>query len=205
MQLMAQIASEADIASIERSIKRDASLGLTLLRLVNTPAAGVTQHIDSLGQALTLLGRRQLQRWLQILLYAEPGRAGHATSPLLMLATTRGKLLELMTEKLHPDNRGMVDTAFTVGIMSLMDTLFGLPMEKILEQISVADEVRDALLSRSGVYGDMLKLVECIEHIKESGPQIVVLLKMLHLSSDEFYELQLNAFEWSDSISRSTS
>jgi EAL and modified HD-GYP domain-containing signal transduction protein len=205
MQLMAQIASEADIASIERTIKRDASLGLTLLRLVNTPAAGVAQHIDSIGQALTVLGRRQLQRWLQILLYAEPGKAGHATSPLLMLATTRGKLLELMTEKLHPDNRSMADTAFTVGVMSLMDTLFGLPMEKILEQFSVADEVKDALLSRNGVYGDMLKLAECIEHIKESGPQIVQLLKTLRLSSEEFNELQLNAFEWSDSVSRSTS
>jgi EAL and modified HD-GYP domain-containing signal transduction protein len=204
MQLMAQLASSADIADIERSIKRDASLGLTLLRLVNAPAAGVTQHIDSLGQALMILGRRQLQRWLQILLYAEPGRAGHATSPLLILATTRGKLLELMAEKLHPDNRNMADIAFTVGIMSLMDTLFGLRMEKILEQISVADEVKDALLFRSGVYGDMLKLVECIEHIKEAGPQIVSLLKKLQLSSDEFYELQLNAFEWSDSISRST-
>lgn len=204
MQLILQLAAEADNAEIERSVKRDASLSLTLLRMVNTPAAGVSQRIDSIGQALLVLGRRHLQRWLQILLYAEPGKAGSSTSPLLMLATTRGRLLELMAQKLTPDDRTKADIAFTVGIMSLMDTLFGLPMEKTLEKISVADEVRQALLSRSGMYGDMLKLVECIEHINESGSQVVPLLKKLGLSSDEFNALQVAAFEWSESISRST-
>lgn len=205
MQLMTQIISDADTAEIERSIKKEASLGWTLLRLVNTPAAGITQRIDSLGQALVVLGRRQLQRWLQILLYADPGKSNLAASPLLTLATTRGKLLELMAERLQPGNRNMADIAFTVGIMSLMDTLLALPMAKILQQISVADEVKSALLTRDGIYGDMLTLVECIEHIEEAGPQIVPLLKKLNFSSEDFYELQLAAFEWTDSIARSAS
>jgi EAL and modified HD-GYP domain-containing signal transduction protein len=205
MQLMSQIISDADTADIERSIKKEASLGWTLLRLVNTPAAGITQRIDSLGQALVVLGRRQLQRWLQILLYADPGKGSLAASPLLTLATTRGKLLELMAERLQPGNRNMADIAFTVGIMSLMDTLFGMPMEKILLQISVADEVKDALLTRGGIYGDMLKLAECIEHIEEAGPQVMPLLGKLQLSSEDFYAIQLAAFEWTDSIARSAS
>jgi EAL and modified HD-GYP domain-containing signal transduction protein len=202
MQLLMQIVAEADTTEIERSIKQDASLSFTLLRLVNTPAAGVTQRIDSVGQALMVLGRRRLQHWLQILLYAQPGKANSATAPLLTLATTRGKLLELMVEKLEPGNRTMADIAFTVGIMSLMDTLFGLPMEKILEQIKVADDVSKALLFRKGIFGDMLKLVEYIENVEEAGPLVVPLLKKLRLSSDQFYALQLTAFEWSDKVSR---
>lgn len=204
VQLMSQILSDADTADIERIIKHDASLGFSLLRLVNTPAVGVTQRIDSISQALIVLGRRQLQRWLQILLYAEPGKTNSATAPLLMLATTRGKLLELMAEKLQPGNRAMADIAFTVGMMSLMDTLFGLPMEKILEQIKVADDVRDALLLRKGTFGDMLKLVECTEQVEKGGSLVVPLLNKLQLSSDQFYALQIAAFEWSDNISRST-
>ncbi len=204
MQLMAQIVADADGAEIERSIKQDASLSLSLLRLVNTPAAGVLQHIDSIGQALLVLGRRQLQRWLQILLYAETGKPRAAASPLLALAATRGRLLELTAAKIQPDNRNMADIAFTVGIMSLMDALFGLPMERILTELSVADEVRDALLSRKGIYGDMLKLAESVEHLKEAGPQVSALLHKLNLSSEEFYALQVAAFEWSDSISHST-
>jgi EAL and modified HD-GYP domain-containing signal transduction protein len=204
MQLMAQVVSRADITDIERSIKQDASLVLTLLRLVNTPAAGVPQRIDSLRQALEILGREQLQHWLQILLYADPGKSKGATSPLLALATSRGKLLELIAGKINPGDRDMAGAAFTVGIMSLMDALFGLPMETILERFSVADEVKQALLSRSGVYGDMLNLVEGIERINGSASTVAPLLKKLHLSVDEFYSLQLKAFEWSDTVSQST-
>src|SRR5471032_2144068 len=93
MQLMTLVTSDVDNLEIERAIKRDVSLALNLLRLVNTPAVGARQRIDSLSQAVTILGRRQLQRWLQIMLYAEPSKRGHSMTPLLMLATTRGRLL----------------------------------------------------------------------------------------------------------------
>ncbi|WP_019140730.1 EAL and HDOD domain-containing protein [Noviherbaspirillum massiliense] len=202
MQLISQLAADADTAEIERSIKQDASLVLTLLRMVNTPAAGVMQRIDSLGQALIVLGRRQLQRWLQVLLYADPRKTGRAAPPLLVLATTRGRLLELMAQHARPDQRAVADIAFTVGIMSLMDALFGLPMENILEKISVADEVRQALLHRSGIYGDMLKLAEHIENINEAGPMVLPLLAKLNISGEQFNKLQIAAFEWSESISR---
>ncbi|MDB5795799.1 MAG: hypothetical protein JWR25_2178 [Noviherbaspirillum sp.] len=204
MKLMAEVASDAELEDIEHSIKRDASLSFTLLRLVNSRSSTTTHRIDSIGQALNVLGRSRLQRWLQILLYAKPGKSNSAASPLLVLATTRGKLLELMAEKIQPGNRTMADIGFTVGIMSLMDTLFGLPMFKIIDQIKVAEDVKAALLFREGVFGDMLTLVEHVENIKEAGSLPVALLKKLRLSSDQFYALQLAAFEWSDTVSRTT-
>jgi c-di-GMP phosphodiesterase len=202
MRLMGLLNSDAENTDIERVIKHDASLSLTVLRMVNSPALGTGYRIDSLGQALMVLGRRQLQRWLQILLYAEPTKAVGALSPLLVLATTRGKLLELMTNKLKPGNRGMADTAFTVGIMSLMDTLFSSPMEKILEQIAVADTVNDALLSRSGIYGEMLTLVEYMENLEEAGALLMPALQKLQLSSEDIHAMQLSAYEWSEQVSR---
>ncbi|HCE10372.1 MAG TPA: EAL domain-containing protein [Oxalobacteraceae bacterium] len=202
VRLMNLVLADADTVEIERLIKHDASLGLNLLRLVNTPAFLITQRVESLGQALALLGRRQLQRWLQILLYAESGKADGFTSPLLMLATTRGKLLELIAQKTKPGNRTIADVAFTVGIMSLMDALFNSPMEKILEQITVPDEVKEALLYRSGTYGEMLRLAEYTEHLEEAGQMLPPALKRLQLTNDELYAMQVAAFEWSDSISR---
>lgn len=201
MNLMTLIAADAETSHIEQNIKKDASLVLTLLRLANTPGLGVTQRIDSLNQALTVLGRRQLQRWLQIILYAEHSKGMHFSSPLLQLATTRGKLLELITEKLHPGNRAMGDTAFTVGIMSLMDTLFSQSMQQILGQVSVVDEVSDALLYRKGFYGDVLKLAEYIERIEQAGDLLMPTLQKLGLSIEDLYALQLTAFEWSNNIS----
>lgn len=199
MQLMSLVLADADTIEIERAIKHDASLGLNLLRLVNTPAFLIAQRVESLGQALALLGRRQLQRWLQILLFAESGKGDGFTSPLLMLATTRGKLLELIAQKTRPGNHTVADIAFTVGIMSLMDALFGSPMEKILEQITVPDEVKEALLYRSGTYGELLRLAEYTEG---SGQILPPALERLQLTSEELYAMQLAAYEWSDSISR---
>jgi EAL and modified HD-GYP domain-containing signal transduction protein len=202
MELMTLVTSDADNIDIERAIKRDVSLALNLLRLVNTPAVGARQRIDSLSQAVTLLGRRQLQRWLQIMLYAEPSKRGHSMTPLLMLATTRGRLLELLAGKLRPSQRHVADIAFTVGIMSLMDTLFGMPMADILAQIPVNDDVSQALLYRDGFYGDLLKLAECIERIEEMDEHIVPALRNLAMSTDELVELELAAFEWSDNVVR---
>ncbi|USX20037.1 EAL domain-containing protein [Oxalobacteraceae bacterium OTU3REALA1] len=202
MELMTLVTSDADNIDIERAIKRDVSLALNLLRLVNTPAVGARQRIDSLSQAVTLLGRRQLQRWLQIMLYAEPSKRGHSMTPLLMLATTRGRLLELLAGKLRPSQRHVADIAFTVGIMSLMDTLFGMPMAEILAQIPVNDDVSQALLYRDGFYGDLLKLAECIERIEEMDEHIVPALRNLAMSTDELVELELAAFEWSDNVVR---
>ncbi|KQV88567.1 diguanylate phosphodiesterase [Massilia sp. Root351] len=202
MELMTLVTSEADNLEIERAIKRDVSLALNLLRLVNTPAVGARQRIDSLSQAVTILGRRQLQRWLQIMLYAEPSKRGHSMTPLLMLATTRGRLLELLAHKLRPSQRHAADIAFTVGIMSLMDTLFGIPMSDILAQIPVSDEVQDALMFRGGFFGDLLKLAECIEQIEDMEHKIVPTLRDLAVSTDELVELEMAAFEWSDNVVR---
>jgi len=202
MELMTLVTSDADNPEIERAIKRDVSLALNLLRLVNTPAVGARQRIDSLSQALNLLGRRQLQRWLQIMLYAEPSKRGHSMTPLLMLATTRGRLLELLATKLRPSDRHAADVAFTVGIMSLMDTLFGMPMHEILGQIPVIDTVAAALLDRTGFYGELLKLAESLERIEELDHQIVPTLRALAMTSGELVELELAAFEWSDNVVR---
>ncbi len=203
MQLMSLVTSDADSSEIERTIKRDISLGLNLLRLVNSPAIGTRRKIDSLSQALMILGRRQLQRWLQIILYAEPSRNGHNMSPLLSLATTRGRLLELLTEKLMPGQRALADQAFTIGIMSLMDALFSLPMAELLEQVPVAEEVSAALMHRQGFCGELLKLIEYLEQIKECENKLPQLLKKLTLSNEDLVEIEMEAFQWSDSITTS--
>ena len=200
VQLMGLITADADNDIIETAIKEDASIGLTLLRLVNSPGAGASHTIGSLSQALIVLGRRQLQRWLQVVLYSEPGKSSHSTSPLLAMATTRGKLLELIAEKLAPGNRAIADTAFTVGIMSLMDTLFGQPMVDMVEQITMSDEVAGALLQREGFLGDLLTLAEHIERLDESCDLLMSILARLNLTSEDLNEVQLVAFEWSNQV-----
>lgn len=195
LRLLDLINSDADDSEIEMAVKRDASVGLNLLRLVNTPAAGSASRIDSLGEAINKLGRDRLQRWLQILLYSKPGGKVELNSPLLQMATTRGKLMELMAQHLHPGMRAYADTGFTVGIMSLMDALFSMSMQDVLETVEVPDEVRAALLERGGELGEMLRVVELLENPNE-GAALTKALKKLGISVRQVREIELRAFEW---------
>ncbi|MBJ7309034.1 EAL and HDOD domain-containing protein [Rugamonas sp. CCM 8940] len=195
LHLLDLLGADADSHVIERSVKHDALISLNLLRLVNTPSVGARFRINSVGHALVVLGRRQLQRWLQILLYVKSGQRQEFTSPLLQMATTRGKTIELMMEKLRPGQRVSADIGFTVGIMSLMDTLFSIQMSDVLDSVNVLDEVRQALLHRAGDYGSMLSLIEHIE-LAERGPTLAKMLHELRLSPAELYEIQLAAFDW---------
>jgi c-di-GMP phosphodiesterase len=205
LELMKLVTSDVDNADVERAVKRDVSVAMNLLRLVNTPAVGARQRIDSVSQALIVLGRRQLQRWLQIMLYAEPGTRGHNQTPLLMLATTRGRLMELLAQRLRPGQRYLAEIAFTAGIMSLMDVLFGIPMADIVEQIPVGDEISDALLRRGGFFGELLKLAECIESPDSHDGHddgVLPALRGLAISGDDMVELEMAAFQWSDAVVR---
>jgi EAL and modified HD-GYP domain-containing signal transduction protein len=195
LNLLELIGSGADNLTIEHAVKRDALLSLNLLRLVNSRAAGTSRRIDSVSQALVQLGRGQLRRWLQILLYTSPGSKVELNSPLLQLATTRGKLLELMTMQVRPGDTASADTAFTVGIMSLMDAMFALPMDEILERVEVADEVRAALLDRKGDYGLMLTVAELLEG-PGSGRKLGEVLRKLGLKVKQVRDIELAAFNW---------
>ncbi|SNS16545.1 EAL and modified HD-GYP domain-containing signal transduction protein [Noviherbaspirillum humi] len=204
VDLLTLVVAEADDAAIEKAIKRDISLCINLLRLANTPFVGTGGCIDSIAQALRVLGRDQLRRWLQIMLYADATPQKQRRDPLLILATTRARMLELLAQQHQPGDLAMAETAFTIGMVSLMDALFGMPMVEVLCNIPVSDAVGQALLERHGVYGDMLCLVECTEQPHPDLALMSELLGRLRLRVDDLYRAQLDAFGWSESVSRRT-
>jgi hypothetical protein len=74
---------DADTSEIENAFKHEPGLTLDLLRLTNSAASGLTTRITSLRHAIAVLGRRQLQRWLQLLIYAnaDSGKGPRARTP----------------------------------------------------------------------------------------------------------------------------
>jgi EAL and modified HD-GYP domain-containing signal transduction protein len=196
LRLLDLINSNADSEAIEAVVKRDTLLSLNLLRLVNSHLTGTSGgHIESVSQALAQLGRSQLQRWLQILLYSGLEGQVELDSPLLQMATTRGRLLELMTLTLRPGDVEAANTAFTIGIMSLMDALFSVPMRELLDKVEVSTEVRAALMERGGDFGAMLQVAEGLEK-KECTRGLTQALGRLGLSTKQLRDIELAAFDW---------
>jgi len=162
IRLMGLVLEDAETPELEAVFKHEPGLTVNLMRLTNSVATGVRTKVTSLRHAITVLGRRQLQRWLQLLLYTTPGSV-QVASPLLQLAATRGRLMELLAGKLHPGKRDFEDRSFMVGIMSLMPALMGAAMEDILHGLNLPTEVREALETGGGELGIALALTQALE------------------------------------------
>jgi len=196
MRLLGLVQNDAETSDIEQVFKHDPSLSYNLLRLVNSVAMGIPNKISSLKQALVVLGRQQLQRWLQLLLFVN--QAGDLHSPLLELAATRGKLMELLAIALAQRDKDLHDRAFMTGIMSLLDTLLGMPMEEVVQQVNLAGEVEKALLSHEGWLGELLLLVEKLE--QNDFDTAAEILARLGLRQSDLVQAQLEAMRWANEI-----
>ncbi len=162
-RLLGLVLEDADTARLEAIFKPEPGLTLNLMRLTNSAASGVRQKITSVRHAITVLGRRQLQRWLQLLVYADTSAQGGAPGPLMQLAATRGRFLELLAGQLMGADGDLADRAFMTGIMSLMPTLLHVPIGEILKGLNVSADVRAALEAGEGMLGRMLQLAEALE------------------------------------------
>ena len=164
IQLINLARRDADSARIEEGIKREPALAVNLLRIVNSVGYGLTRRISSLRQAITVLGRRQLQRWLQLMLMAPDGKTPDTSrSPLLQVAALRGRMMEILIEQSHLRDNVLSDQAFITGIMSMMPAALGLPMKEIFAQISLEPQIVRALIAQEGILGKTLALLECYD------------------------------------------
>src|SRR3984957_14984760 len=125
LRLLALLASDAGIIELEAELKRNPSVVVQLLRLVNSSAFGLGRNIASLREAIIAAGTRQIARWAQLLLYADGGDLPWRSDPLVQLAGTRSRFMELAARWLRPSDEDFADAAFMTGIFSLVHVVLG--------------------------------------------------------------------------------
>ena len=145
LKLLNIVDRDGDNREIEAVLREEPKLSYNLLRLVNSVTVGARMHIHNFSQAITILGRRQLQRWLQLLVYANNLSENNAPNPLMQLAAYRGHLLELLSRSMDPGNQKNSDNAFMAGLFSMLDVLLNMPMSEILKELSLDEAVSRAL------------------------------------------------------------
>ncbi len=203
LQAIEQLSADVDSEPLADTIKQNADLGLNLLRLVNSAAMGRAVNVASVAEAVAYLGRRQLRRWLTLLLFAgadsEPG-----SSALLQTAAVRGRLMEnivgLASRESDPhSDRQVADRAFLVGMLSLADALLGVPRTELLETMSLEPEIHAALLHGEGDLGAFLAIAEGIERL--DVPEISKHLDRYELGTPELRQALLDAYVWVNGLS----
>lgn len=199
LKLLQQLTMGASIEMIEIFFKENPGLSYNMLKLVNSVALGMREKIKTLRHAILMLGMNQLRRWTQLSLFA-----GHDSRsinhPLLEMAAVRGRLMEIMLRQLAgraaSDERA--EAAFMVGILSLLDVLFETPMDEIIANLNLNDDVSSALLKREGQLGKLLMLTEKLEVTDFDA--VTVLLGECGVSLEQLLTAQLEAFNWRSSI-----
>jgi len=200
-KLLSLILDDAATVTLEAAVKSDSNLTYNLLKLVNSVGVGAGQKVDTLAKAIMVIGRRQLQRWLQLLLYSINDK-DQTSSPLMQLAATRAKILEIVCRCLHNHDTALQERAFITGSFSLLDTLLSMPMSDIVAKLSLHDDVKLALTRREGLLGGLLKLIETLETGDFAGVE-QQLEHLPGLDAAQLNEAQMAAIRWVSSLNES--
>ncbi len=160
LRLLALLSRDAGILELEAELKLNPSVVVQLLRLVNSSAFGLGRNIASLREAIIATGTRQIARWAQLLLYADSGDLPWRADPLVELAGTRSRFMELAANWLRPSDDDFADAAFMTGIFSLVHVVLGSSPATVLEKLGLAPQIREAIVSRSGALGTLLRIAE---------------------------------------------
>lgn len=143
--------------TLEDSISADPVLTFQLLRIVNSASVGA-RGVTSIGHALRLIGRSALLKWLALAIAASRRSTNDIDALLVQQAVERARLCE----QLAGSGRD-AGTLFLVGLFSLLDAVFRVPIEDLLSRVALAEEARDALTERTGPYASALEFAESYE------------------------------------------
>lgn len=193
LELFNLVRKEAPLDDVELVLKKDAALGLSLLRIINSAAMGLRQPVTSLRQVVQLMGYQKLARWAAMLMTSA---SQSSTSLLGASAVVRGRMMELLAQ--HNMSVDEAGSAFLVGLLSQLDRMLGTPMATLLDRLALDVDVSAALLERSGKFGDMLSLVVACESDDESA--FVEAFARLGYTNRQINMAHLEALAWGDSV-----
>jgi c-di-GMP-related signal transduction protein len=146
-----------DFGRMEEIIKSDPALCHRLLRYLNSCGLCRGARFTSIHHALTLLGEKELRKWVAVACDS-PTAAGCSITALAS-ALLRARFGELLAPKLGCRAYDM----FIVGLLSLMDTLMGISLERVVSQVRVSPESAAGLLGQDTSLRGLLQLVVAYE------------------------------------------
>jgi len=195
LKLMRLLDEDADLAEIEKTIRKSAGLTYKLLLLVNSVGIGTCNKIESVRHAITIIGRHQIKRWVQLALFAGDDSRG-MENPLVEMAAVRASIMENLACQ-HPvlkDDRESAEKAFIVGILSILDSIYEVPMDDVLRSLNLSEDIRDALVSHAGEFGRLLHVAKQLELMEYDT--VVSSIGSTGLTLDNVLQAQVNAYAW---------
>ena len=128
---MPQVVSKPELEprEIENAIKSEASLCYRLLRYMNSAVFGFSNEIHSVRHALSILGEREVRRWVRLVVTLSAGQ--NKSSELVLPALVQARFCELLSPKIQHGESDL----FLLGLLSMMDSILEIPMTEVLDNV----------------------------------------------------------------------
>ncbi|WP_226085862.1 EAL and HDOD domain-containing protein [Mesobacillus sp. S13] len=189
---------EPDLEKIKDVIEKDISLSYKLLRLINNPVFRPRNEVSSIKQAIILLGLNEIKKWIYVLAIrgADKGSGGSKEREIIELSLKRGKLGELIGRKVGREV--LASKYFLLGMFSLMDSLLHHPMEELLEDLPLSNELKAAL---SGEKNDEYMMLEFLKEIELAFHEDLELtFNPTKMTMEELFRLYSEASDWATKV-----
>ena len=181
-------------ATLEQIVKEEPSLSVKLLRYLNSAMFGLRSKVDSIKQALAMLGDRQIRQWASLVALTSLG--DDKPTETLTLCLIRAKFCEELCPHLKLDGRDL--DLFFLGLLSGLDGLVDRPISEMLSEMPVAQDVKAALMGSTTLFGTIYGLVLACERGRRSVIQL--LAGKVGIPEDLVLKLYLEAIAWADTV-----
>jgi c-di-GMP-related signal transduction protein len=195
LNLLQLLAGDPTVAQLEAELKLNPVLVMHLMKLANSSGLAVGHKVTTLREAINATGTDRIARWTQLLLYADGRKVALEDDPLLQLAATRARFMELAIERLPEAGRDEADAAFLTGVFSFVDAVFGGSLESTLNVLTLSRPIQAAILHREGVLGLLLSAVEALERGAWDDVEAMC-ARLQPLTVEEVAQLGLMAGAW---------
>jgi EAL and modified HD-GYP domain-containing signal transduction protein len=160
LQLLSAVtASELDFNRIEGLLKLEPAMLYRLLRYLNSPVLGLGSEVHSIRQAFALLGPRDFRRWLSV--FAIIALSSGKPPELVRTALTRAYFCEEIARPAGLQDKS--SSPFLMGLLSVADALLDKPMDEVLLQLPVSQDVKSALAGGQNRFREVYELLLAME------------------------------------------
>ena len=186
---------EPDVAEISSIISKDVTLSFRLMKLVNSAYFSLKNKVNSLSQAITVLGLAQLKQWIYLLSFGEEDDG--ISEELIRISFLRGNLCQVLAKscKNFPITHS---EAYLLGMFSTLGALMQVPLEDALKELPISDEIRRGLIQQEGAPGQLLRLILAYE--KADWAEVKKEAEALGLDVNEISEQYVKCSEQVDQI-----
>jgi len=194
LKLYKLLIQDTSLDEITLEFEKNPEITIQLLQYINSGVFKFEAKIASVHNILTLVGRKALSEWLMLMIYSKSVATKSQHTPHMMIIKNRTELMRRILKAIKPDARGnMLGEAYLVGLLSLIDVVFKKEMKEILEAIKIKDNIKNAILKRSNILGDIFKLIKELESFNTEAE--VAFEKKYALQRNTIQELVVQSFE----------